>query len=71
MKAILHPSFIELVTRVRPHQVTLVPDPPEAITSSAGWDTLEHHDFLADVIRTFQSHGIRTSIFVGTETGIH
>ncbi len=60
-------SFIDLVTRIRPHQVTLVPDPPEAITSSAGWDTVQHHDFLVDVIGAFQSHGIRTSIFVGTE----
>jgi pyridoxine 5-phosphate synthase len=63
------PSFIELVLRIKPHQVTLVPDPPEAITSSAGWDTIEHHDFLKDVIKTFQSHGIRTSNFVGTEAG--
>ncbi len=60
-------SFIDLVTRIRPHQVTLVPDPPEAITSSAGWDTVQHYNFLVDVIGAFQSHGIRTSIFVGTE----
>ena len=60
-------SFIELVNRVKPHQVTLVPDPPEALTSSAGWDTVLHHDFLVDVIAAFQSHGIRTSMFVGTE----
>jgi len=59
--------FIDLVTKVRPHQVTLVPDPPEAITSSAGWDTVQHNDFLTEVIRDFQSKGIRTSIFVGTE----
>ena len=59
-------SFIELVTRVKPHQVTLVPDPPEAITSSEGWDTIQNHDFLVDVIKEFQRHGIRTSIFVGT-----
>jgi len=58
--------FIELVTGVKPDQVTLVPDPPEAITSSAGWDTITHHDFLVDVIAEFQRHGIRTSIFVGT-----
>ncbi|MEN8158422.1 MAG: pyridoxine 5'-phosphate synthase [Bacteroidota bacterium] len=63
-------DFIELVTRVRPHQVTLVPDPPEAITSSAGWDTIANHDFLKDVIGEFQRHGIRTSIFVGTETAL-
>lgn len=60
-------SFIDLVCRVKPHQVTLVPDPPEALTSSAGWDTIQHQDFLSDVIREFQNHGIRTSIFVGTE----
>ncbi len=60
-------SFVRLVTGVKPDQVTLVPDPPEAITSSEGWDTLKNHDFLVEVIKEFQKHGIRTSIFVGTE----
>lgn len=60
-------SFISLVTGIKPHQVTLVPDPPGVLTSSAGWDTLEHHDFLVEVIGEFKKHGIRTSIFVGTE----
>jgi len=60
-------SFMELVTRVKPDQVTLVPDPPEALTSSAGWDTLKHQNFLKEVIGEFQRHGIRTSIFIGTE----
>lgn len=60
-------KFIELVTRIRPHQVTLVPDPPEAITSSEGWDTIRHREFLVNVIRKFHDSGIRTSIFVGTE----
>jgi pyridoxine 5-phosphate synthase len=61
-------SFVELVTKVKPDQVTLVPDPPEALTSSEGWDTLTHHQFLVEVIGEFQRHGIRTSIFVGTES---
>jgi len=61
-------SFIKLVTSVKPHQVTLVPDPPGALTSSEGWDTIKNRDFLVDVIREFQNHGIRTSIFVGTES---
>ena len=60
-------SFISLVTQIKPHQVTLVPDPPGVLTSSAGWDTLEHYDFLVEVIGEFNKHGIRTSIFVGTE----
>jgi pyridoxine 5-phosphate synthase len=60
-------DFIELVCRVKPHQVTLVPDPPGALTSSEGWDTLQHREFLVEVIGRFKKHGIRTSIFVGTE----
>ena len=61
------PDFIKLVKSVKPHQVTLVPDPPEAITSSAGWDTVKHLDFLQEVVADFQSVGIRVSIFVDTD----
>lgn len=59
-------EFIDLVLRVKPDQVTLVPDPPEAITSNAGWDTVKNQEFLIDVISKFKSAGIRTSIFVDT-----
>lgn len=60
-------NFIALVLEVLPHQVTLVPDPPDAITSNSGWDTKTNLAFLKDVISTFQEKGIRTSIFVNTE----
>ena len=59
------PSFIQLVTETTPHQVTLVPDAEDAITSNAGWDTIRHRDFLTEVCAEFKRHGIRTSIFVG------
>jgi len=59
-------EFIQLVTSVKPHQVTLVPDPPEAITSSAGWDTVTNLEFLKKVVTVFQHAGIRVSIFVDT-----
>lgn len=62
------PDFIDLVLKTKPQQVTLVPDPPEAITSNAGWDTITHQNFLKECIQTFQEAGIRTSIFVGTDT---
>ena len=58
------PKFVDLVLQVKPTQVTLVPDAEDAITSNAGWDTLKHRDFLTDIIKTFKSEGIRTSIFV-------
>ncbi len=58
------PKFVDLVSRIRPTQVTLVPDAEDAITSNAGWDTHAHREFLKDVISEFKSLGIRTSIFV-------
>ena len=60
-------SFIDLVKKVKPHQVTLVPDPPEALTSNAGWDTIKNKSFLQDVIAEFSEAGIRTSIFIDTD----
>ncbi len=57
-------SFIELVDQVRPHQVTLVPDAPDAVTSNAGWDTIRHKRYLTDMVDHFKRKGIRTSIFV-------
>ena len=62
------PAFVELVKSVRPTQVTLVPDSPDQITSNAGWDTRAHFDFLTDIIAEFKTLGIRTSIFIGTDT---
>jgi pyridoxine 5-phosphate synthase len=61
-------SFIDLVLSVKPDQVTLVPDRHDAITSNAGWDTLKNKRFLTDVISTFKKAGIRTSVFVDTNT---
>ena len=59
--------FMDLVLKVHPHQVTLVPDAPDAITSNAGWDTRTHFDFLQDIIGRLNDAGIRTSIFVDAD----
>ena len=58
------PSFIDLVCKVRPDQVTLVPDAHDAITSNAGWDTRANKEFLTEVTAIFHKYGIRTSIFI-------
>ncbi len=63
-------EFIDLVLQVKPHQVTLVPDAPDQITSNSGWDTKTHLSFLSELTDTFRKAGIRTSIFVGTEPEI-
>ena len=61
------PQFVALVREVRPDQVTMVPDAADAITSNAGWNTLENKAFLTEICSIFKDCGIRTSIFVNPD----
>ena len=60
-------NFLELVKSVKPHQVTLVPDPPGALTSNSGWNTIQNQDFLKEIITDLKQTGIRVSIFIDTD----
>ncbi len=60
-------EFIDLVLRTRPAQVTLVPDAPDALTSSAGWDVVANEERLRDIVARFKKEGIRVSIFVDAD----
>lgn len=59
-------KWMELVLRIKPTQATLVPDPPDAMTSNAGWDTIKHKNFLEEIISELKKSGIRISIFIET-----
>lgn len=61
------PKFMEVVLANSPHQCTLVPDEPEALTSDGGWDTIRYADHLKEVIGQLKSKGIRVSLFLDTE----
>ena len=58
------PEFIDMVLKIKPTQVTLVPDTEDAITSNAGWDTIRHKGFLTEVLQEFKQNNIRTSVFL-------
>ncbi len=60
-------KFVDLVLETKPHQVTLVPDAENQLTSNHGWNTIQHKDFLIEHIQLFKSKGIRTSIFVDAD----
>lgn len=60
--------FLEHVREVRPHQCTLVPDPPGVLTSDRGWDIINNSSLLVDVIERLHSYGVRVSLFVNDET---
>lgn len=57
-------KFVDLVLEVKPQQVTLVPDALGQLTSDHGWDTIQHKDYLKEIIAVFKSAGIRVSIFI-------
>lgn len=59
--------FMQLIREVRPVQATLVPDPPNAITSNTGWDTLTHQGMLRDIVAELKEMGTRVSIFINPE----
>lgn len=61
------PEFIAMVKRVKPTQVTFVPDPPNTLTSNEGWDTITHELFLSDIVSEMQAADIRTSLFMETD----
>jgi len=59
--------FMDLVQQIRPAQATLVPDPPNVLTSNAGWNTKVHQQELKELIAQLKAWGVRTSIFVDTD----
>ena len=61
------PRFMELVLKNKPHQCTLVPDAPDALTSDQGWNTIDQGSFLKDIIVQLKEAGIRVSLFVDAE----
>lgn len=58
------PDFLDMVSKVKPAQVTLVPDAPDALTSDQGWDTIRHKEMLKDIIAELKSYGCRVSLFI-------
>jgi len=62
------PEFLNLVFQVRPTQCTLVPDPPDVLTSNAGWNLRGEVAWLRDVLQQLHDHGIRTSLFLEPDT---
>lgn len=63
-------EFIDLVLKVKPQQVTLVPDAPSQLTSNAGWDTRTHLNLLTEILDEFSKAGVRTSVFVDADPGM-
>ena len=60
-------DFLKLVEEIKPAQVTLVPDPPEVLTSNAGWDTIKNASLLKEIVHRLQSQQMRVSIFINAD----
>ncbi len=63
-------KFVDMVLQIKPHQVTLVPDKENVLTSLEGWDTIKEKIILKNVIKEFNNNGIRTSIFINPKVNM-
>tara|TARA_Y100000590_G_scaffold294959_1_gene332434 strand:- start:779 stop:1516 length:738 start_codon:yes stop_codon:yes gene_type:complete len=57
-------KFCKIINKIKPDQVTLVPDHPNALTSSNGWNCKKEKKLLKDVVKKFKLNNIRVSIFI-------
>jgi len=60
-------DFLKMIAEIKPAQATLVPDPPDVLTSNAGWDTIQNKFFLKDVLAELKSYNVRTSVFIDAD----
>ena len=61
-------TFLEVVSRARPAQCTLVPDTPGQLTSDHGWNVQRDMSMLKPIVSRLKDQGIRTSLFVDFDT---
>ncbi len=59
--------FQKIISDLKPTQATLVPDPPNVLTSNAGWDAIKHGALLSDLVNNYRSMGVRSAIFIETD----
>lgn len=59
-----YPGFVELVMTHKPHQVTLVPDGDDQLTSDHGFNLNQSSEKLEPLVRRFKDAGIRVSLFM-------
>ena len=57
-------NFLELAKKAQPDQCTLVPDPPDVLTSNQGWVLAENTAKLQEITQKLKKWGIRVSIFL-------
>jgi pyridoxine 5-phosphate synthase len=60
-------EMLAVAERLRPHQVTLVPERREEITTEGGLDVSRDRGRLADGLARLSAVGIRTSLFIGPD----
>lgn len=58
--------YMKIIDEILPAQATLVPDPPNVLTSNAGWNTKKDFDLLKDLVQRFRAQNVRSSIFIDT-----
>jgi pyridoxine 5-phosphate synthase len=64
------PEMLAVAEALRPHQVTLVPERREEVTTEGGLDLSVRPDELATALRRLSAAGIRTSLFIDPDPAV-
>lgn len=58
------PEMVAIACRVKPDQVTLVPERPDEVTTTGGLDVVQHEAAVRNAVGACRAAGIRVSIFI-------
>lgn len=61
------PEMINIACRVQPHDVCLVPEKREEVTTEGGLDVVGHFDAVKSATTQLKAAGIRVSLFIDPE----
>ena len=61
------PEMINIACRVQPHDVCLVPEKREEVTTEGGLDVVGHFDVVKSATTQLKAAGIRVSLFIDPE----
>lgn len=64
LEAAIAPAMVDIACRVRPDQVTLVPEKREEITTEGGLDIVAHREATAAAVGRLHEAGIVVSLFI-------
>jgi pyridoxine 5-phosphate synthase len=70
LECALTPEMIDIACRVKPHDVCLVPEKRQEVTTEGGLDVLGQIQAIESAVKIFHREGIRVSLFIDPQESV-